>query len=155
MVILGVVLLAFLCGAAASILRRGSPRTAVTISSPLRLRMSTFETVTTEAPQSDVPPPLPNLEQRRPLKTALLALAARCKRGEIATAADKAKAVEIIEQLEALNPIASPASSSYMLGRWELIFSTTNLFRSSPFFMAARAVCKVGLMYHLMYIAKT
>lgn len=29
-------------------------------------------------------------------------------------------------------------------GDWELLYSNTNLFRSSPFFMASRAICKEG-----------
>ena len=57
---------------------------------------------------------------------------------------EKAKAIEIIEQLESYNPTDAPCLSDLTKGSWELVFSNTNLFRSSPFFMAARAVCKVG-----------
>ena len=84
------------------------------------------------------------LEERRPLKTALLALAARTNRGEIANSAEKEKAFDLVDQLEQLNPTNDPVASELTLGRWELVFSNTHLFRSSPFFMAARAVCKDG-----------
>lgn len=83
-------------------------------------------------------------EERRPLKTALLALAARTCRGEIATAVDKTKALQLIAQLEGYNPTPDPVLSELAEGVWELVFSSTQLFRSSPFFMAARAVCKEG-----------
>jgi hypothetical protein len=52
--------------------------------------------------------------------------------------------MNIIRQLESENPTLSPADSSLMLGTWELVYSSTQLFRSSPFFMAGRAVCQDG-----------
>jgi hypothetical protein len=85
-----------------------------------------------------------NLEERRPLKTALLALSARTNRGQIATSDEKNKALELVRKLESFNPTKDPALDELSLGRWELVFSNTQLFRSSPFFMAARAVCKDG-----------
>jgi hypothetical protein len=85
-----------------------------------------------------------NLEERRPLKTALLALSARTNRGQIATSEEKNKALELVRKLESFNPTKDPALDELSLGRWELVFSNTQLFRSSPFFMAARAVCKDG-----------
>lgn len=104
---------------------------------------STFESST--APESlSVIKSSNFLEERRPLKTALLALAARTNRGEIASPAEKEKAYDLVDQLERLNPTADPATSELTNGRWELVFSNTNLFRSSPFFMAARAVCREG-----------
>ena len=125
-----------------------------------RLLSSTFETsvspeVVNESPS---PPPttsttsssssnttsLPYLAERRPLKTALLALAARTKRGEIANEKEKTLALELITKLEGYNPINNPCNDELALGKWELIYSNTNLFRSSPFWMAARAVCQEG-----------
>ena len=87
---------------------------------------------------------LPFLEQRRPLKTAILALAARTVRGQIAAFEEKEKAKSLISNLEKYNPVSDPALSDLCYGAWELIYTDTNLFRSSPFFMAARAVCKDG-----------
>lgn len=110
------------------------------------LFVSTFET--------DVEPTQPtgpggmkssnHLEERRPLKVALLALAARTNRGEIASTSEKDRARELVRQLESYNPTPEPAMNELSLGRWELVFASTQLFRSSPFFMAARAVCKEG-----------
>lgn len=85
-----------------------------------------------------------HLEERRPLKTALLALAARTNRGQLATANEKDKAVNLVTQLESFNPTETPCKSELIRGTWELVFSTTYLFRSSPFFMAARAFCNEG-----------
>ena len=45
--------------------------------------------------------------------------------------------VDLVTQLEALNPTADPALNSQ--GDWELCFSSTQSFRSSPFFLAIRA----------------
>jgi hypothetical protein len=103
--------------------------------------------------ENDIQPsPLPsgatkssnNLEERRPLKVALLALSARTSRGEIATELEKDRARDLICGLEGFNPTTDPALSDLCLGKWELVFASTQLFRSSPFFMAARAVCKEG-----------
>ena len=87
---------------------------------------------------------LPYLAERRPLKTALLALAARTKRGEIANEKEKTLALELITKLEGYNPTDYPCNDELAFGKWELIYSNTNLFRSSPFWMAARAVCQEG-----------
>jgi hypothetical protein len=84
------------------------------------------------------------LEERRPLKTALLALSARTNRGEIASNSEKSYAMELVNKLESFNPTPNPAASDLFLGTWELVYSSTHLFRSSPFFMAARAICKEG-----------
>jgi len=105
----------------------------------LRRSSSTFEDV---VPETVTQPQLPNLEERRPLKVAILALAARTARGEIASENEKAKCLDLINKLESFNPIPSPASSDAILGSWELVWSDTHLFRSSPLFMAGRAVCK-------------
>jgi hypothetical protein len=78
------------------------------------------------------------------LWTQLLSIASRTGRGEFASKFDKATAMNIIRQLESENPTLSPANSSLMLGTWELVYSSTQLFRSSPFFMAGRAVCQDG-----------
>jgi hypothetical protein len=50
-------------------------------------------------------------------------------------------AVKLLSEVEQMNPIAEPTFSDHIHGTWELVLSTTQLFRSSPFFMAGRAVC--------------
>ena len=79
-----------------------------------------------------------------PLKQQLLALAAGCNRGEAATTSDLAAARTLVERLEMLSPIAEPTLAPEVRGTWDLVFSDTQLFRSSPFFMAGRAVCEDG-----------
>ena len=108
------------------------------------LSSSSSSTTTTTTTTTTSTIPLPNLSERRPLKTALLALAARTLRGTIANENEKELALELITKLEGYNPIDNPSDNDLSLGNWELIYSNTNLFRSSPFFMAARAVCKEG-----------
>lgn len=73
--------------------------------------------------------------------TTLLQIAASTGRGEFATPTQKEKAESLIAIIEAQNPTAEPANSPLVNGRWELLYSSTQLFRSSPFFMAGRAVC--------------
>ena len=113
-----------------------SPETTTTTSSSSSSSSSSDDSTTTS---------LPYLAERRPLKTAILALAARTKRGEIATSSEKELMSELVSKLESYNPIENPCQNEKSLGKWELIYSNTNLFRSSPFFMAARAVCKTEI----------
>lgn len=72
---------------------------------------------------------------------ALLRIAASTGRGEFANSDQKDRASELIVSLEANNPTPEPTNHPMINGRWELVYSTTQLFRSSPFFMAGRAVC--------------
>mmetsp|Transcript_11992 Transcript_11992/g.28854 ORF Transcript_11992/g.28854 Transcript_11992/m.28854 type:complete len:498 (-) Transcript_11992:61-1554(-) len=73
--------------------------------------------------------------------SSLLQLGAATGRGEFATADQKEKAANYISVLEHNNPTSDATKSSKMLGRWTLVYSSSQLFRSSPFFMAGRAVC--------------
>jgi hypothetical protein len=57
-------------------------------------------------------------------------------RGEFASKEQKQSILDVISALELENPTAEPASSDLILGRWELVYCSTQLFRSSPFFMA-------------------
>lgn len=82
--------------------------------------------------------------ERARIKTQLLSLAAGSVRGESATPADLATARELVSLLEALNPTPKPTMAPGCAGTWELAFADTQLFRSSPFFMAGRAVCAEG-----------
>lgn len=75
------------------------------------------------------------------LLASLLRIAASTGRGEFASSGQKDKASELISALEKNNPTPEPAKSPMINGRWELVYSSSQLFRSSPFFMAGRAVC--------------
>jgi hypothetical protein len=57
-------------------------------------------------------------------------------RGEFASKEQKQSVLDVISALELENPTAEAASSDLILGRWELVYGSTQLFRSSPFFMA-------------------
>eukprot|EP00535_Pseudo-nitzschia_heimii_P001386 CAMPEP_0197181932 /NCGR_PEP_ID=MMETSP1423-20130617/6065_1 /TAXON_ID=476441 /ORGANISM="Pseudo-nitzschia heimii, Strain UNC1101" /LENGTH=393 /DNA_ID=CAMNT_0042632279 /DNA_START=116 /DNA_END=1297 /DNA_ORIENTATION=- len=73
--------------------------------------------------------------------SSLLRIAASTGRGEFANSDQKEKAAELISVLEKNNPTPEPANDPMINGRWELVYSSSQLFRSSPFFMAGRAVC--------------
>ena len=92
--------------------------------------------------------------QRTILLNDLLRTASSCGRGEFAIPDDKTRMAGIIAELEELNSTDEPtmstsgsgsdkssSSSKTIEGTWELLYSDTQLFRSSPCFMAGRAVC--------------
>lgn len=73
----------------------------------------------------------------------LLQLASRTGRGEFATPSQHEEALEAIAALQDINPTSEPTLDAPKIeGTWELVYSNTQLFRSSPFFMAGRAVCE-------------
>mmetsp|Transcript_11230 Transcript_11230/g.20476 ORF Transcript_11230/g.20476 Transcript_11230/m.20476 type:complete len:307 (-) Transcript_11230:279-1199(-) len=74
---------------------------------------------------------------RDALKRELLLLASITDRGEFATPDESDIIVDLVTQLEALNPTAEPAYNC--AGEWDLCLTNTQSFRSSPFFMAIRA----------------
>ena len=105
------------------------------------------EEAATAAPVPPAPPAPESpstAELRERLKIKLLAIAAGCSRGETATARDLSDARSTIYALEGVSPIAEPTLAPECAGTYELVFSDTQLFRSSPFFMAGRAVCADG-----------
>lgn len=78
------------------------------------------------------------------LKSLLFKIAAISNRGETSSENDKLEVEKYISRLEELNPTENTVESEMINGEWELLYSNTNLFRSSPFFMASRAICKEG-----------
>jgi hypothetical protein len=66
---------------------------------------------------------------------------ASTNRGEFATAVQKAAVRDVVSKLE---KTASSSSTAVVdaTGTWELVYTDTQLFRSSPFFLAGRAVCQ-------------
>ena len=75
---------------------------------------------------------------RDELKRELILLASVTNRGACASTEEDNLVVDLVAQLEALNPTADPASNSQ--GDWDLCYSSTQSFRSSPFFLAIRAI---------------
>ena len=78
------------------------------------------------------------------LKSRVLQIAALTNRGENSLEKQQALALSLIEAIERRNTVTDPACSKDVLGVWDLVYSNTYLFRSSPFFMAARAICNEG-----------
>lgn len=72
----------------------------------------------------------------------MLRIASSTDRGQHATASEKQSMESMVPSLEMLNQDASPTMNSSIYGTWELLYSSSQLFRSSPFFQAGRAVCK-------------
>lgn len=51
----------------------------------------------------------------------------------------------LVESLEELDPVDKPITPAELSGRWELLYTTVELFRASPFFQmvgARRRVCE-------------
>ena len=76
------------------------------------------------------------------LKQAVLKLGVTTCRGERASAAEKATLRRLVMQLIGARTQAMKGLSCE--GEWDLVMSDTQLFRSSPFFMAGRAVVRDG-----------
>jgi hypothetical protein len=75
----------------------------------------------------------------------LQTLGAITGRGEFASKQQRAAALAAIDALEEeVSEESTVFWSGTATGRWELVYSSTQLFRSSPFFLAARAVCQEG-----------
>jgi PAP_fibrillin len=75
---------------------------------------------------------------RDALKRELLLLSSVTNRGEYAGTDEQNMLIDLVAQLEALNPTADPAANS--VGEWDLCLASTQFFRSSPFFQSLRAV---------------
>lgn len=111
------------------------------------------EAVTMEVEEADAPYDVETVDEpeKEPVVPSMsadeaimkvLQMGASTGRGEFATVAQKDQAMEWIEAIEMANPTPEPSKKTSMMnGRWELLYSSTQLFRSSPFFMAGRAVC--------------
>ncbi|KAL7441908.1 hypothetical protein ACHAXH_008291 [Discostella pseudostelligera] len=83
------------------------------------------------------------------IQNSILRIAASTDRGQNANASQKERVSNLIASLESNAPkhdakegITSSTIPSYLVGTWELLYSNTQLFRSSPFFLAGRSTCK-------------
>jgi hypothetical protein len=93
---------------------------------------------------SDVPTAKGMDENIRLLQKVLI-VASSTGRGQFATKLQKEEMEEMISKLEARkfsDGFSKPCETKEIEGTWELLYSSTQLFRSSPFFMAGRAVCQ-------------
>ena len=92
-------------------------------------------------------PPIMSTEEKDKLLQKMLILASSTDRGQFASSTENESMLSYISQIEQSygdDAEFSPTTTSQMEGTWELLYSSTQLFRSSPFFMAGRAVCKDG-----------
>ena len=62
-------------------------------------------------------------------------------RGLFGFSSRKGKLASLIRDLEGLNPVSNPAESALNMGTWELIYSDTHFFLTSPFFVARQDTC--------------
>lgn len=86
--------------------------------------------------------PSVNSTEKESLFQKLLLIAASSDRGQFASKQQKDELQLLIRQIEDSSfGEAAPTTSKKIIGTWELLYSDTQLFRSSPFFMAGRAVC--------------
>jgi len=84
-------------------------------------------------------------ERTSALTQALLRIGAATGRGEMASEAERDEARRLAADLDSrYEGEGSPSTDPRCAGTWELVLSDTQLFRSSPFFMAGRAVCADG-----------
>jgi hypothetical protein len=77
-------------------------------------------------------------------QNSLLRIAASTDRGQYASIDQKEQASQLLSELESIYQ-AQPSDeviSPELTGTWSLLYSNTQLFRSSPFFLAGRSTCK-------------
>jgi hypothetical protein len=77
-------------------------------------------------------------------KQELLKLGLVTCRGERASADDKKQLARLVDEMKKSSSVDEMKKSFSSEGDWDLVMTDTQLFRSSPFFMAARAVVKDG-----------
>ena len=83
----------------------------------------------------------PDRDYVQTLKSNLLRIAAISNRGENASNKQRESALDLITQLESMNPTPSDSGdrAEYSVeGSWDLVFTDAQLFESSPFFMTVR-----------------
>ena len=80
--------------------------------------------------------------RRSQLINEILRIGAASDRGQAASKVEKERVMELVSELELLSKTGDVKKQKSATGTWELVYSSTQLFRSSPFFMAGRAVCK-------------
>ena len=82
------------------------------------------------------------------IQNSILRIAASTDRGQYAKTSQKDQVTALVTSLESNYTPKSDATTaatiipSYLSGTWELSYSNTQLFRSSPFFLAGRSTCK-------------
>lgn len=101
-----------------------------------------------EEPSASAPAPPPSELENAAALYALLRVAAATDRGQFASPSQKESVVAQVALLEDNAPAHDDDEEGggapippRLAGTWELLYSDTQLFRSSPFFLAGRATC--------------
>ena len=76
-----------------------------------------------------------------PQEQLLLRVAAATDRGQSATSTQRAHALALIRDLE-LNQDTTKVDPTLLNGKWQLVYATEAVYRSSPFFSAFKQSCK-------------
>lgn len=93
----------------------------------------------------------PNGMSVETIQNSLLRIAASTDRGQNANAFQREMARNLLAELESKNKPTwgkeedgydARVIPSHLTGTWELLYSNTQLFRSSPFFLAGRSTCR-------------
>ena len=71
----------------------------------------------------------------------LLAMSLATDKGQTSTPLQASTAATVIKELEGLSQVNEVIFTSRMDGAWELMYSGSFAFLSSPFFMTSRAAC--------------
>ena len=93
-------------------------------------------------------PPAPVAVDNTTTLNSILRIAASTDRGQYAKSSQKDQVSQLVSELETNAPTyydtegESTTIPSHLSGTWELLYSNTQLFRSSPFFLAGRSTCK-------------
>eukprot|EP00930_Biecheleria_cincta_P008401 TRINITY_DN109830_c0_g1_i1.p1 TRINITY_DN109830_c0_g1~~TRINITY_DN109830_c0_g1_i1.p1 ORF type:complete len:352 (+),score=38.80 TRINITY_DN109830_c0_g1_i1:67-1122(+) len=69
---------------------------------------------------------------------SFLRLAAATDRGQRLTTESRKRCEELLSVIEAGNPTRGPARSPLLEGKWQLVYASEDITRSSPFFWACR-----------------
>ena len=116
----------------------------------------THENSETTTDYDDTPAPTDSSLDVTATQNSILRIAASTDRGQYAKPTQKDQASLLSKELEAnFSPTPTTTDSStstsslntippQLAGTWELLYSNTQLFRSSPFFLAGRSTCKTS-----------
>jgi len=97
-----------------------------------------------------VTPPAATVDNNAATLNSILRIAASTDRGQYARPSQKDEASQLVADLESNAPVHETENDEqstttiippYLSGTWELLYSNTQLFRSSPFFLAGRSTC--------------
>ncbi|CAM9235419.1 unnamed protein product [Chrysoparadoxa australica] len=92
------------------------------------------------------PPPYPDATERLSLnevsivKNQLLMLSAMSDRGQLCSPQQKEDVEDLVARLQEVTPMGALPKNRDMTGSWTLVYSSSQAFRSSPFFASLQAL---------------